>query len=151
VRFGEVLLDRTWVPTIEDHLAVVDAFNDCGVETDFMALPDRVGNLEGADLSCLLEGLENADERAQSSARTFSEMGAPKPVIAGDFVAFLFSASACGIESLGIPEGEEIDDAAAMCIVDMVDRAVYADGLGAALPVLDQALADSASCFAESP
>ena len=151
VRFGEVFLDRIWAPTTEDHVNVAIEFNKCGIETDFLALPERVGNLTGDDLTCVVDGLENADEPRQSSIRAFSEIGAPKQIIAGDVVAFLFSAQSCGIETLGIPEGAEIEDASARCITEMIPAGIFEQGTQVVLPSLDHALGESASCFDQTP
>ena len=148
VRFGEALLDRIWVPTVEEHIEVATVYNDCGVPTDFLVLPEGVGNLETSELSCLLGELDNSDDLRQSSLRAFSDVGARNDIKAGDLVALLFGAQSCGIELPGIPEGANISDTAAMCISGKVDTALYAQGRDAVLPSLEQALHASADCFA---
>ena len=146
-RFGEVLLDRTWVPTIEDHLEVATAYTGCGVATDFLGLPDEFGELESTDLSCLLGELENSDNRNEASLRAFSDIGARAEIKAGDFVALLFGAERCGIDLPGIPSGGEISDSSAMCIMDKVDSSLIVQGRAAVMPSFEQALQDSADCF----
>ena len=146
-RFGEVLLDRIWVPTIQEHLEVATAYTDCGVATDFLGLPDGIGELESTDLTCLLGELENSENRREASLRAFSDIGARSDIKAGDFVALLFGAETCGIELPGVPSGAEIADSSAMCIMDKVDSSLIVQGRAAVMPSFEQALQDSADCF----
>ena len=150
VRFGEVLLDRIWVPTVEEHLAVAAAYSGCGVPTDFLGLPEGIGNLESTALSCILGELENSDNPRETSLRAFSDVGARNDIKSGDFVALLFGAEACGIELPGVPAGTDVSDSAAMCIVDKVDSSLLVQGSSAAMPSFEQALQDSADCFADN-
>ena len=147
VRFGEVLLDRIWVPTVEEHLAVATAYNGCGIPTDFLGLPEGIGNLEGSDLSCILEELENSENSRETSLRAFSDIGSRNEIKAGDFVALLFGAERCGIELPGVPLGAEISDSSAMCIADKVDSSLIVQGRSAVMPSFERALEDSADCF----
>lgn len=147
VRFGEVFLDRIWVPTNEDHIEVTDVFNDCGVVTDYLDLPESVGHIGSSDLSCLLGELDNSDDPSQTSARAFAEFGVRNQIKAGDFVTLLFGAQSCGIDVEGIPDGADIGDTAAMCILDKVDASLYAGGAPAVMPAFDTAVAGSADCF----
>ena len=75
IKFGEVFLDRIWVPTNEEHFEVASTFNDCGTTTDFLNLPTSLGNVENAQLSCLLDELDNAAEPSQTSVRAFTQIG----------------------------------------------------------------------------
>ena len=147
VRFGEVLLDRIWVPTVDEHLAVATAYSECGVPTDFLGLPEGIGNLESTDLSCVLGELENSDNPRETSLRAFSDVGARNDIKSGDLVALLFGAEACGVELPGIPAGTDMSDSAAMCIVDKVDSSLLVQGRSAVMPSFEQALEDSADCF----
>ena len=147
VRFGEVFLDRIWVPTTEEHVEVTTAFNDCGVVTDYLDLPESVGNVEGSDLGCLLEELTNSDDPSQTSSRAFAEFGARNQIKAGDLVALMFGAQTCGLDLAGIPEDAELGDTAAMCILDKVDASLYEGGAAAVIPAFDTAVAASADCF----
>ncbi len=149
IRFGEVFLDRIWVPSNEDHIEVVTAFSDCGVATDYLDLPDSVGNVESSELSCLIEELTNSDDPSQTSVRAFAEFGARNQIKAGDFVTLLFGAQSCGLKVDGISDSAEIGDTAAMCILDKVDASLYAGGPTAVLPAFDTAVAASSDCFAD--
>ncbi len=146
-RFGEVLLDRIWVPTVEEHVEVATAYAECGVPTDFLGLPEGIGNLEGSDLSCILEELENSDNSRETSLRAFSDVGARNDIKSGDLVALLFGAQSCGLELPGVPAGAKVSDSAAMCIVDKVDSSLLVQGRSAVMPSFEQALEDSADCF----
>ncbi len=149
-RFGQVLLDRIWVPTVQEHLDVVTAYNDCDADADFLALPSSVGDLSTADLSCVLAELDNSDDPAESSLRAFSELGAPSDTKAGDLVTLLNTSAKCGLQLPGIPEAaDSISDSAALCITGKIDGAVYAQGREAALTALEAALQDSTECFSE--
>ena len=148
VRFGEVFLDRIWVPTNEEHFEAASTFSDCGTPTDFLNLPTSLGNVENTELSCLLEELDNADEPSQTSVRAFTQIGSRNSAKAGDFVALLFGSQTCGIELSGIPDGAEITDTSAMCILDKVDQSLYASGLATVNPAFDEAVANSADCLA---
>ena len=147
IKFGEVFLDRIWVPTNEEHFEVASTFNDCGTSTDFLNLPTSLGNVENAQLSCLLDELDNAAEPSQTSVRAFTQIGSRNNAKAGDLVALLFGSQTCGIEVSGIPDGSEINDASAMCILDKVDQSLYASGLAAVNPAFDEAVANSAECL----
>lgn len=147
VRFGEVLLDRIWVPTVDEHLAVTAAYIGCGVPTDFLGLPEGIGNLESTDLSCILGELENSDSPRETSLRAFSDLGARNDIKSGDLVALLFGAQSCGIEIPGVPAGTDVSDSAAMCIVEKVDSSLLAQGRSAVMPSFEHALQDSADCF----
>ena len=146
-RFGEVLLDRIWVPTVEEHFAVATAYTECGVPTDFLGLPEGLDNLEGSDLSCILEELDNSDNPRETSLRAFSDIGARNDIKSGDFVALLFGAESCGLELSGVPAGEDISDSAATCIIEKVDSSLIVQGRAAVMPSFEQALQDSADCF----
>ena len=149
VRFGEVFLDRIWVPTTEEHIEVATVFNECGVTTDFLDLPKSLGNVVVSDLSCLLEELTNSDDPSQTSVRAFGEFGARNQIKAGDFVALIFGAQTCGLELSGIPQDAELGDTAAMCILDKVDASLYEGGAVAVIPAFDAAVAASADCFSD--
>ena len=149
IRFGEVFLDRTWVPTAEEHIEVTTIFNECGVTTDFLDLPDSLGNVDVSDLSCLLEELTNSDDPSETSVRAFGEFGARNQIKAGDFVALLFSAETCDLKLAGIPQDAELGDTSAMCILDKVDPSLYEGGATAVIPAFDTAVAASADCFAD--
>ena len=146
-RFGEVLLDRIWLPTVEDHVAVATAYTECGVTTDFLGLPEGLGNLEGSDLSCILEELENSENPRETSLRAFSDIGVRNDIKKGDLIALLFGAESCGVDLPGIPSGAEVSDSAATCIVEKVDNSLIAQGRAAVMPSFEQALQDSADCF----
>ena len=146
-RFGEVLLNRIWVPTIQEHLEVATAYTDCGVATDFLGLPDGVGELDSTGLSCLLGELENSENRREASLRAFSDIGASNDIKAGDFVSLMFGAERCGIDLPGVPSGSEISDSSAMCIMDKVDSSLIVQGRATVMPSFEQALQDSSDCF----
>ena len=146
-RFGEVLLDRIWVPTVEEHVAVATAYTECGVPTDFLGLPEDLDNLEGSDLSCILEELDNSDNPRETSLRAFSDIGARNDIKSGDFVALLFGTESCGLELPGVPAGADISDAVATCIIEKVDSSLIVQGRAAVMPSFEQALQDSADCF----
>ena len=147
VRFGEVFLDQTWLPSSEDHAQVAMVFTECGAETDFLNLPASIRSTGPQDTSCLLDELTNADDPSQTSARAFSQIGVRNPVKAGDFAALLFGALSCDIEISGLPPEAEVTDAAAICIVGKIDTTLYESGLDAVLPAFDDAIADSADCL----
>ncbi len=147
VRFGEVLLDRVWVPTIEEHVEAATAYGDCGVSTDFLALPEGVGTLESSELSCIAGELDNSDDPRQTTLRALSEVGARTDIKAGDLVALLLGTQTCGIDLPGIPDGANISDAAAMCISGKVDNSLYVQGRALVLDSFELALQDSAECF----
>ena len=149
VRFGEVLLDRVWVPTVEEHTEAAAAYNDCGVTTDFLELPASVDSLQGSDLTCVLGELENHENARQTSLRAYAEIGARGEIKTGDLVAFMFATQTCGIELPGVPDGGEISDEVAMCITGKIDRALLPEGRSAVIPAFGEALADSADCFAD--
>ncbi len=148
VRFGEVLLDRVWVPGVEEHAEAVSAYNECGVATDFLELPASIGSLEGAELTCLLGELVNHENPRNTSLRAYADIGARNEIKAGDLVALLFGLQSCGIELPGAPDGARVSDEAAMCITGKVDKALLPQGRAAVIPAFDQALNDSADCFA---
>ena len=147
IRFGEVLLDRVWVPTAEEHAEVVETYAGCGVQTDFLGLPESFGNLESSSLSCMLSELSNHEDPSQASLRAFAEMGERAEFKAGDLVTVLFGADSCGIEIPGLPDGVEISDTAVMCVTGKIDTELYAQGRAAVLAGFDEALQDSADCF----
>ena len=149
IRFGEVLLDRVWAPTGDEHAEVVDAYAGCDVETDFLALPDSFGNVGSSELSCLLTELSNHEDPRQMSLRAFAEMGERAEFKAGDLVALMFGAERCGIEIPGLPDGVEISDAAVMCVTGKIDGELYSQGNPAVLAGFEEALEDSADCFDE--
>lgn len=146
-RFGEVLLDRIWVPNVEEHAAAATAYTECGVPTDFLGMPEGLGNLEGSDLTCMLEELENSENPRETSLRAFSDLGARNDIKTGDFVALLFGTESCGLELPGIPAGADISDSAATCIIEKVDSSLIVQGRAAVMPSFEQALQDSADCF----
>ena len=84
------------MPIVEDHAEVVEAYNDCGVPTDFLELPEGFGNLGSTELSCLLWELSNHEDPRQTSLRAFAEMGERAEFKAGDLVTVLFGAENCG-------------------------------------------------------
>ena len=147
IRFGEVLLDRVWVPTVEEHAEVVEAYAGCNVQTDFLGLPAGFGNLESTELSCLLSELSNHEDPRQTSLRAFAEMGERAEFKAGDLVAVLFGAESCGIEIPGLPDGANVSDTSVMCLTGKIDAEVYSQGRGAVLAGFDEALRDSGDCF----
>ncbi len=147
VQFGAVFLDRIWVPSNQEYYEIADTFNGCGVATDFLDLPASVGNIESTELSCLLDELDNAAEGSQTSARAFTEIGIRNQIKAGDLVALLFGTQTCDIEVSGMPDGSDLSDTAAMCIVEKVDATLYESGAGVVLPAFDQAVATSGDCF----
>ena len=147
VRFGEILLDRIWVPTVDEHAEAVAAYTGCGIATDFLGLPESFGNLGSDELTCMLGELDNSDNPRESSLRALSDIGARNEIKSGDLVALLFGAMSCGVELPGVPAGAELSDAAAMCIVDKVDSSLLVQGRIAVMPSFEQALEDSADCF----
>ena len=148
IRFGEVLLDRVWAPTAEDHAEVVEAYSGCGVQTDFLGLPEGFGNLESTELSCMLSELSNHEDPRQTSLRAFAEMGERAEFKAGDLVTVLFGAYSCGIEIPGLPgEADVTSDAGVMCVTGKIDTEVYSQGRAAVLAGFEEALQDSADCF----
>lgn len=147
IRFGEVLLDRVWVPTAEDHAKVVEAYAGCDVQTDFLGLPEGFGNLESSELSCLLSELSNHEDPRQTSLRAFAEMGERAEFKAGDLVTVLFGADRCGIAIPGLPDGADISDTALMCVTGKIDTEIYTQGREAVIAAFDAALQDSADCF----
>ena len=147
IRFGEVLLDRVWVPTAEDHVKVVEVYNGCDVQTDFLGLPKGFGNLGTSELSCLLSELSNHEDPRQTSLRAFAEMGERAEFKAGDLVTVLFGADRCGIAIPGLPDGADISDTALMCVTGKIDTEVYSQGRAAVLAGFEEALQDSADCF----
>ena len=147
IRFGEVLLDRVWVPSVEDHAEVVEAYNGCGVSTDFLELPEGFGNLGSTELSCLLSELSNHEDPRQTSLRAFAEMGERAEFKAGDLVTVLFGAENCGIEIPGVPDGADFSDTTAMCVTGKIDAEVYTQGRAAVVAAFAGALQDSADCF----
>ena len=149
IRFGEVLLDRLWVPTVEEHVEVVKAYAGCEVQTDFLGLPESFGNLESSELSCLLSELSNHEDPRQTSLRAFAEMGERAEFKAGDLATVLFGADSCGIGIPGIPDGVDFSDTAVMCITGKIDAELYTQGRVAVLAGFDEALQDSADCFGD--
>lgn len=147
IRFGEVLLDRVWVPTAEEHAEAVGAYAGCDVQTDFLGFPESFGNLESSDLSCLLSELSNHEDPSQASLRAFAEMGERAEFKAGDLVTVLFGADRCGIEIPGIPDGADFSDTTVMCLTGKIDTEIYAQGRDAVLSAFDEALRNSADCF----
>ena len=147
IRFGEVLLDRVWVPTVEEHAEVVEAYNSCGVSTDFLELPEGFGNLVSTELSCLLSELSNHEDARQTSLRAFAEMGERAEFKAGDLVTVLFGAENCGIEIPGVPDGADFSDTTAMCVTGKIDAEIYTQGRAAVIAAFEGALQDSADCF----
>ena len=146
--FGQVLLDRNWVPTVEEHLEVAAAYNGCGAAADFLALPSGVDDLDAADLSCVLTELDNSQDPAESSLRAFSEMGSISDIKAGDLVTLLYASEKCDVQLPGIPEGSSISDSVAMCITGKIDDVAYTQGRAGVMPLFEGALQDSAECFA---
>ena len=147
IRFGEIFLDRTWLPTKDEHDEIASVFTECGAETDFLALPESIEDPLDQELSCLLDELTNADDPSQTSVRAFSQIGVSNPVKAGDLAAALFGALTCGIDVSGLPADAAISDTAAMCIVSKVDNSLYASGIEAVLPAFDDAIENSEDCF----
>ncbi len=147
IRFGEVLLDRVWVPTVEEHVEVAEAYAECDVQTDFLGLPEGFGNLGSSELSCLLSELSNHEDPHQASLRAFADMGERAEFKAGDLVALLFGAESCGIGIPGLPGGAEVSDAAVMCVTGKIDTALYTQGREAVIAEFDEALRNSADCF----
>lgn len=147
IRFGGVLLDRVWVPTVDEHLEVVEAYSGCDVETDFLGLPEGFGNLGSSELSCMLSELSNHEDPRQTSLRAFAEMGERTEFKAGDLVAVLFGADSCAIEIPGLPDGVDISDTALLCITGKIDAALYPRGRAAVIAGFEEALQGSADCF----
>lgn len=145
-RFGLTILGRDWTPTIAEHTRIADAFNNCGIETDFLDLPESIGHLASYKASCLAEELTNAPDPAESSLRAFSELGIRKQLIAGDLVTLLFGSQSCGIELEGLPSAMTIDSAVASCIVGKIDEANYQVGRAEILADFDNAVSQSADC-----
>ena len=146
-RFGEIFLDRVWVPTVEEHAEAASAYNQCGVETDFLDLPASIGNLEGPDMMCLLGELVNHENPREASLRAYADIGARNDIKTGDLVALMFGMQSCGIELPGTPDSTTVSDEAAMCITSKIDKSLIPQGRTAVIPAFDQALKDSADCF----
>lgn len=145
-QFGLVILGRDWTPTIAEHTRIADAFANCGIETDFLDLPESIGHLASDKVSCLAEELTNSPDPAESSLRAFAELGIRKQPIAGDMVALLFGTQSCGIELEGLPPALTIDSAVASCIVGKIDEANYQVGRAEILADFDNAIRQSADC-----
>ena len=144
--FGRAILGRDWSPTSQDRTRYADAFNECGIETDFLDLPENIGNLASDDASCLANELSNSEDPAESSVSAFSQLGVRKQVIAGDLVALLFGTQACSIEIQGLPAGTEIDSATATCIVDKIEDETFQISREEILSEFSRAIGESNDC-----
>lgn len=144
--FGRAMLGRDWSPTSDERTSHAEAFTGCGIETDFLDLPDNIGHLASDDASCLANELSNSEDPAASSLTAFAQLGARKQVIAGDLVALLFGTQACGIEVEGLPEDVEIDAATATCIVGKIEDATFQISREEILTEFSRALSESADC-----
>ena len=147
IRFGEIFLDRVWVPTAEQHAEAAATFTECGSETDFLQIPPSMGTLQGDDLECMLAELTNHDDAFQTSLRGFSDIGQATQLKAGDLAAFLFGAQRCGIPLTGAAADHEITNAAAQCLTANVDTQIYAQGSIAVAEAFDYALLTGDTCF----
>ncbi len=146
VRFGEVLLDRVWVPTNDQHVEIVEGFSKCDVANDFLDLPASVSTLGSSDLSCLLTELENTEDRTRTSLRSFAEVGSRGELKSGDLAALLFGTHRCGIELPGVPRDTELSDTEVMCIVGKIDAELFAQGRAAVMPAFDAVLVEAGDC-----
>ena len=146
--FGRAILGRDWVPTVDQHTGAAEAFTECGIETDFLAMPDSIGNLDSDQVTCLAGELANAVDPAESSFQAFSQLGSRKRVIAGDFVSLMFGADTCGIEIAGLPSTVTITSTSATCIVGKIDDIAMQTGINEALAEFDRAVNEAADCAA---
>ena len=144
--FGLAILGRDWSPTIAEHTQIADTFIGCGIDTDFLTMPESIGHLASDKVSCLAGELDNSPEPTESSLRAFSELGIRKQIIAGDLVALLFGTQSCGIELEGLPTAFTIDSTSASCIVGKIDEANYQVGKTEILADFDRAISESADC-----
>ena len=144
--FGLAILGRDWSPTIAEHTKIADTFIGCGIDTDFLSMPESIGHLASDKVSCLAEELDNSPEPTESSLRAFSELGIRKQIIAGDLVALLFGTQSCGIELEGLPTAFTIDSTSASCIIGKIDEANYQVGKTEILADFDRAIGESADC-----
>ena len=144
--FGRAILGRDWAPTSEERTGFSEAFTDCGVETDFLDLPDNIGHLASDDASCLADEISNSDDPDESSLSAFTQLGIRKQVIAGDLVALLFGTRACGIDIEGLPAGTEIDSATATCIVEKINDTTFQVSRQEILMEFSRAIRESEDC-----
>ena len=145
--FGRAILGRDWSPSPSERARFADAFTNCGIETDFLALPDNIGHIATGKVGCLADELSNSPDPVESSISAFSELGIRKQVIAGDLVALLFGAQSCGIEVEGLPTATAVDSAIATCIVGKIEDETFQIGRNEILTAFSQAVSDSADCL----
>ncbi len=149
-RFGETILDRAWLPTPEDHVAIASAFVDCGANTDFVSLPDGFPTLADDQISCLAEELNNSDDAAQTSWRAFTDIGQQSQLKAGDISALLFGSMACNVSLLELPADTTLSDQDVLCIVGKMDQSIYSRPRAEVLAEFARALSDSSDCIGQN-